>query len=113
MGGRKLVMTYSEEEPPMILTHSDYKPPEALADQAEPSTSPEFQMHLDTFLSYLIFWQDVLAHCKSVEVKETLLDHFQLLFLQQLLYAYHWYHFIDLWLISQSQISFAVGKLRH
>jgi len=39
-----------------------------------------------TFLSYLAFWQDILDHCRSAEVKQTLLDHFQVLFLQQLLY---------------------------
>jgi hypothetical protein len=41
---------------------------------------------MTTFLSYLAFWQDVLDHCRSPEVKQTLLDHFQILFLQQLLY---------------------------
>jgi len=79
-------MTYSEKEQPTILTLSDYtNPASELAYAAEVSTSPEFQTHLDTFLSYLIFWQDVLNHCKSVEVKQTLLDHFRILFLQQLL----------------------------
>ncbi|CAI4212832.1 unnamed protein product [Parascedosporium putredinis] len=50
------------------------------------SCAPEFQAHLDTFLSHLLFWQDVLNHCRSVEVKSTLLEHFQVIFLQQLLY---------------------------
>ena len=79
-------MAYSTEEQPTILTLSDYEP---LASDYEPeaSTSPEFQTHVDTFLSYLIFWQDVLNHCKSSEVKQTLLDHFRVLFLQQLLYV--------------------------
>lgn len=82
-------MTYSEKEQPTILTLSDYaNPANELAYEAEASTSPEFQTHLDTFLSYLIFWQDVLNHCKSVEVKQTLLDHFRVLFLQQLLWVY-------------------------
>ncbi|KAF8466635.1 Retinoic acid induced 16-like protein-domain-containing protein [Kalaharituber pfeilii] len=82
---RKLVMTYPEKEQPTILTLSDYSASE-LTYEAEASTSPEFQTHLETFLSYLIFWQDVLNHCKSVEMKQTLLDHFRILFLQQLLY---------------------------
>ena len=38
-----------------------------------------------TFLSYLTFWQDVLNHCRSSNVKQTLLDCFSILFLQQLL----------------------------
>ena len=80
------MITYSEKEQPMILTLSDYtNPANELAYEAEASASPEFQAHLDTFLSYLIFWQDVLNHCKSMEVKQTLLDHFWVLFLQQLL----------------------------
>jgi hypothetical protein len=46
---------------------------------------PELQVHMDAFLAYLMFWQDTFEHCKSIEVKDTLLDHFQVLFLQQLL----------------------------
>lgn len=38
------------------------------------------------FLSYLAFWQDTLTHCKSLEVRDTLLDAFQALFVEQLLY---------------------------
>ena len=84
---RKLVVTYSDKEQPTILALSDYSIGE-LTYEAETSTSPEFQTHLDTFLSYLIFWQDVLNHCKSMEVKQALLDHFRILFLQQLLYVH-------------------------
>ena len=62
---------------------SDFVPQPASG--AETPNSPEFKTHLDTFLSYLTFWQDVLEHCRSAEVKQTLLDHFQVLFLQQLL----------------------------
>lgn len=36
-------------------------------------------------MSYLLFWQDTIDHCKSDEVNDTLLDHFQVLFLEQLL----------------------------
>lgn len=84
MVSRKLVVTYSTEDPPTVLVLSDYSssPPTF---EAESSNSPEFQTHLETFLTYLIFWQDVLEHCRSADVKQTLLDHFQVLFLQQLL----------------------------
>ncbi|OXV06824.1 hypothetical protein Egran_05409 [Elaphomyces granulatus] len=41
---------------------------------------------MDSFLSYLLFWQDTVDHCRSVEVNDTLLDHFEVIFLQQLLY---------------------------
>ncbi|KAI9815441.1 MAG: hypothetical protein M1827_002575 [Pycnora praestabilis] len=82
---RKLVMSFSKDETPVILSLSDYGVLQAPLD-AEKSTSPYFQGHMSTFLSYLMFWQDVLEHCRSVEVKQSLLDHFQILFLQQLLY---------------------------
>ncbi|PWW77502.1 hypothetical protein C7212DRAFT_277442 [Tuber magnatum] len=83
--GRKLAVNYPTADPPTILVLSDYSSC-PLAFGAESSTSEDFQTHLETFLSYLIFWQDVLEHCRSAEVKQTLLDHFQVLFLQQLLY---------------------------
>lgn len=43
-------------------------------------------MDMRAFLSYLAFWQDTLSHCKSLEVRDTLLDTFQVLFVEQLLY---------------------------
>lgn len=80
----KLVIDYPPHELPPILALSDYQPPVPTL-EIVPSTSPEFQAHLETFLSHLVFWQDVLNHCKSIEVKSTLLEHFQIIFLQQLL----------------------------
>jgi len=77
-------VSYSKVETPTILAYSDHLGSQPVYG-AESSNSPEFQTHMDTFLSYLVFWQDVLEHCKSVEVKQTLLDHFHILFLQQLL----------------------------
>ncbi|ROW01863.1 hypothetical protein VMCG_05638 [Cytospora schulzeri] len=81
----KLVIDYPPQDLPPILALSDYQPPVA-TQEIVPSTDPGFQAHLDTFLSHLIFWQDVLNHCKSLDVKSTLLEHFQIIFLQQLLY---------------------------
>lgn len=80
----KLVIDYPPQELPPILALSDYQPP-VPTHEIVSSTAPEFQAHLETFLSHLVFWQDVLNHCKSVEVKSTLLEHFQIIFLQQLL----------------------------
>jgi retinoic acid induced 16-like protein len=48
---------------------------------------------MDSFLSYLLFWQDTVDHCRSVEVNDTLLDHFEVIFLQQLLYV----HITEIW----------------
>lgn len=81
---RKLSILHPKKGLPIILTLSDYpKLKESVV--AESYFSEEFSLHLETFLSYLTFWQDVLEHCRSWEVRQTLIDHFQILFLQQLL----------------------------
>ncbi|KAF2144316.1 uncharacterized protein K452DRAFT_296513 [Aplosporella prunicola CBS 121167] len=82
---RKLSVIHPEKGMPVILALSDY-PQVHLPADAESVFSPEFRSHMDTFLSYLAFWQDVLEHCRSFDVRHTLIDHFQVLFLQQLLY---------------------------
>ncbi|KAK4985596.1 hypothetical protein LTR50_005861 [Elasticomyces elasticus] len=66
------------------LSRSDYTASRQTAADSVFSEDHESDMH--TFLSYLTFWQDVMEHCRSAEVKQTLIDHFQILFLQQLLY---------------------------
>jgi hypothetical protein len=63
----------------------------ALSDSPSTDGSPKetrenFQQNMKEFLAYLAFWQDTITHCKSPEVADTLLDHFQVLFVQQLLY---------------------------
>ncbi|KAH8879568.1 hypothetical protein GQ53DRAFT_849545 [Thozetella sp. PMI_491] len=82
---RKLVIDHPAHDLPPVLAFSDYQHPKSSYEVIS-STSFEYQSHLDTFLSHLLFWQDVLNHCRSVEVKSTLLEHFQVIFLQQLLY---------------------------
>ncbi|KAH6662850.1 Retinoic acid induced 16-like protein-domain-containing protein [Halenospora varia] len=82
---RKLVIDFPPDELPPILALSDYQHPITTMEIVS-SASFDFQGHMETFLSHLVFWQDVLNHCKSVEVKQTLLEHFQVIFLQQLLY---------------------------
>lgn len=84
----KLVIDFPPQNLPPILALSDYQPPVPNL-EIVPSTDPGFQAHLETFLSHLVFWQDVLNHCKSIEVKSTLLEHFQIIFLQQLLCVSH------------------------
>lgn len=69
----------------MILALSDYVDLQ-LSAETESVFSSTHATHMATFLSHLAFWQDVLEHCKSESVKATLLDHFRILFLQQLLY---------------------------
>ena len=82
---RKLVIDYLPHEIPPVLAMSDYQHPTSSYEIVS-SCSPQFQAHLETFMSHLMFWQDVLNHCRSVEIKSTLLEHFQAIFLQQLLY---------------------------
>jgi hypothetical protein len=85
---RKLVIDHPPDGLPPVLALSDYQHPRSNYEIVN-SCSPEFQAHMETFLSHLLFWQDVLNHCRSVEVKSTLLEHFQVIFLQQLLYVLH------------------------
>lgn len=79
-------MVHEPDALPMVLAMSDYE------DTHHPSTvanvqSEEHIAHMTTFLSHLAFWQDVLEHCRSLDVQQTLVDHFQILFLEQLLYV--------------------------
>ncbi|KAI0017015.1 Retinoic acid induced 16-like protein-domain-containing protein [Xylariomycetidae sp. FL0641] len=82
---RKLVIDHPPHALPPVLALSDYQHPSSTFEVVS-SCSPDFCLHMETFLSHLLFWQDVLNHCRSVEVKSTLLEHFQVIFLQQLLY---------------------------
>ncbi len=69
---RKLVIDHPADSLPPVLALSDYQHPHPGFEVVN-SCSPDFQVQLDTFLSHLLFWQDVLKHCRSVEVKSTLL----------------------------------------
>ncbi|KAF7159735.1 hypothetical protein CNMCM6106_007137 [Aspergillus hiratsukae] len=71
--------TTEEENLPHIVALSDHAGHES-------ALPPRLDATMDSFMSYLLFWQDTLDHCKSAEVNGTLLDHFQVLFLEQLLY---------------------------
>jgi hypothetical protein len=84
---RKLVIDHPPDELPPILALSDYEHPVTTFEIVS-SVDFNFQSHMETFLAHLVFWQDVLNHCTSLEVKQTLLEHFQVIFLQQLLYVY-------------------------
>ena len=83
---RKLVVDHPPQDLPPVLALSDYQHPESTFGVVS-SCSPDFRLHLETFLSHLLFWQDVLNHCRSSEIRSTLLEHFQVIFLQQLLYV--------------------------
>ncbi|KAL1847155.1 hypothetical protein Plec18170_008719 [Paecilomyces lecythidis] len=76
---RTLSFSVMDRDVPPIIAFSDHA-------GRETAVQPQLGAHMDSFLSYLLFWQDTVDHCKSAEVNDTLLDHFQILFLQQLLY---------------------------
>lgn len=82
--GRELSLLHEPDNMPTLLILSDYVELHAPSN-AENVRSDNHFSHIATFLSHLDFWQDVLDHCTSQDVKQTLLDHFQILFLQQLL----------------------------
>ena len=82
---RELSILHPDAVLPPVLAMSDYNTTHARA-TAESAFAEQHMTHMSTFLSHLAFWQDVLDHCRSADVRQTLLDHFQILFLQQLLY---------------------------
>ena len=75
---------------PVLSDNEKAAPIVRLCDSSQEDTASEqpedFRANVKAFLSYLAFWQDTLNHCTSPEVTDTLLDHFQVLFVQQLLY---------------------------
>ncbi|KAF7719971.1 Uncharacterized protein PECH_008164 [Penicillium ucsense] len=77
LGG--LILTSVDDDVPRIIALSDHS-------KEETALHPTLSDAMDAFMSYLLFWQDTIDHCKSAEVNDTLLDHFQVLFLEQLLY---------------------------
>lgn len=80
----KVALTHASGLVPPILTFSNVMEPVSSSD-AEPIFTTALQGNLATFLSYLAFWQDMLERCPSVDIKATLLDHFDFLFLRPLL----------------------------
>lgn len=65
-----------------VIALSDAAP----SDTRSKETRESFTQDLKAFMTYLAFWQDTVNRCRSQEVEDTLLDHFQVLFVQQLLY---------------------------
>ena len=81
---RKLVCSYAKGAVPAVVAFSDTSKPLYNVNAQETSFS-EFRSSVEAFLTYLNFWQDTMEHCASADIRQTLLDHFEFLFLQQLL----------------------------
>ncbi|EKV06643.1 Retinoic acid induced 16-like protein [Penicillium digitatum] len=79
LGHLSFASTAEDDNLPHIVVLSDHA-------KEETALQPTLGQTMDAFMSYLLFWQDTIDHCKSAEVNDTLLDHFQVLFLEQLLY---------------------------
>ncbi|KAF4762159.1 hypothetical protein N7455_001801 [Penicillium solitum] len=79
LGHLSFAPTTEDDNLPHIVVLSDHT-------KHETALQPTLDQTMDAFMSYLLFWQDTIDHCKSAEVNDTLLDHFQVLFLEQLLY---------------------------
>ncbi|KAL8763342.1 MAG: hypothetical protein Q9184_000813 [Pyrenodesmia sp. 2 TL-2023] len=80
----KVSLSYSKDALPPILAFSDVTASDQSGD-ADPIFCTALQANLATFVSFLNFWQDVLDRCPSADIKATLLDHFNFLFLRPLL----------------------------
>lgn len=83
---RKLDIAHPRDDLPLILALSDDRG-STPSSEVDSFYSEGLQARLSTFMSNLIFWQDILEHCRSLEIKQTLIDHFQVFFLQQILYV--------------------------
>ncbi|KAL8717210.1 MAG: hypothetical protein Q9225_005530 [Loekoesia sp. 1 TL-2023] len=81
----KVALSYAKESVPPILAFSNVTQFDQTSD-AESISSAALQANIATFTSFLVFWQDVLERCPSHDIKATLLDHFDFLFLRPLLY---------------------------
>lgn len=82
---RKLTIARPAQGLPLLLALSDTRQLQA-SREAESFLSEDLQARLATFMSYMVFWQDVLEHCHSSPIRRTLLDRFKMEFLQQILY---------------------------
>ncbi len=74
---------YSKNTIPTIVTFSEISQSSCVDPQE--TVLVDFQANFDAFLTHLTFWQDMLEQCASSDIKQTLLDHFEFLFLQQVL----------------------------
>ena len=82
---RKLVLGYGEVPLPAVFALSNAQQP-GVKGAVDHNASEEFHKDLQAFLMLLAFWQDILEYCGSVDIRQSLLDHLEHIFLQQVLY---------------------------
>lgn len=82
---RELSIIHPDALLPPVLAMSDYDTRQTKA-TVESAFNDAHIAHISTFVSYIFFWTDILDHVKRSDVKQALLDNFEILFIQQLLY---------------------------
>ena len=82
---RKLVSGHGEVPLPAVFVLSNPQQP-AIKRAIDHGSSEEFHKDLQAFIMLLAFWQDILEYCGSVDIRQSLLDHFEHIFMQQVLY---------------------------
>jgi hypothetical protein len=75
------------EDPPIVTLagNSNDQPKDDLS-IAQSHIAVRFQRSLDEFISYLLFWKDLVNNCKSPALRSNLLEHYDVYFVRQLLY---------------------------
>ena len=81
---RKLVVAHGDDPVPAVYALSDGH--RSIPEKATVPSPSKIDQDLRSFLVFLAFWQDILEYCKSADVRQTLLDHFEHIFMQQVLY---------------------------
>lgn len=81
---RKLALAHGDDSIPAVFALSSGD--RTISDKATDPDAPKNDQDLRAFLVYLAFWQDMLEYCSSADVRQTLLDHFEHIFMQQVLY---------------------------
>lgn len=91
LGGRHLKGIFRYEDPPILSlaedSDGDTQTSELKgAETIEARMTAQFRRSLDEFESYLMFWKDLTENCRAPLLKRNLLDHYDVYFVQQLLY---------------------------
>jgi hypothetical protein len=79
-------ISMSSEGSPPIVSIAANESTASLVSASSSASSEECKAHMDNFIAYLRFWQDMLTYCKSEKLSRKLIGHFDVLFLRQLLY---------------------------
>ena len=74
------------EFPAIVTLSNDFNLTHRPKIDQDKSKKNEYKVQLEVFISNLLFWQDMLGYCKSDQLSQDLLSHFNVLFVRQMLY---------------------------